>query len=84
MIYQKNASTSDSEDFTWARPLPTTRNRRSNRSEECPVARSEAMGGDWLTSRYQDCLEALNTPTVFSNTVMTLGQVEEVAEASPT
>ncbi len=46
--------------------------------KKCPVARSEAMGGYWLMSRYEDCLEALKTPTVFSNTVMTLGQVEEV------
>jgi len=34
---------------------------------ECPVARSEAMGGFWVVTRYQDCRFVLQDPALFSS-----------------
>src|SRR5262249_32749822 len=35
--------------------------------EQCPVARSEAMGGFWVVTRYQDCRFVLQDPGLFSS-----------------
>jgi cytochrome P450 len=35
--------------------------------EQCPVARSEAMGGFWVVTRYQDCRFVLQDPELFSS-----------------
>jgi len=44
--------------------------------ESCPVARSEATGGYWVMTRYEDVHRALKDPSTFSSRVVAVPEIE--------
>jgi len=47
--------------------------------EQCPVAHSEAFGGFWVVSRYQDCRFVLQNPDLFSSVQMVVPASQKTA-----
>jgi cytochrome P450 len=70
---QETAADFDAEDFARGfhlyndelqdDPYPVIDRLRA----QCPVARSDAMGGFWVVTRYQDCRFVLQDPGLFSS-----------------
>jgi cytochrome P450 len=56
-----------------ADPYPLFRHLRA----ECPVARSDELGGYYLLTRYDDVRDALRDHTTFTSKVLTLPPLEE-------
>jgi cytochrome P450 len=50
---------------------------------ECPVAHSDALGGYWFVSSYEEAYQVLADPTTFSSSVLTVPPPDEPFEAIP-